>query len=74
MLAFLIAIAGAFAFTTAPASKSGAQFLGHLKVEGECEETGVMCQDQFNNKPCLSGGSNLYKLEGTICPNQAWRI
>lgn len=74
MLAFLIAISGAFAFNNAPAKKSAQQFIGHIKVDSDCEETGVLCQDEFNGKPCQSGGTNLYKLNGSTCPNQLWKI
>ena len=74
MLAFLIAISGAFAFNTVPAKKTTTQFIGHIKVGSDCEESSIMCQDVFNNQPCQSGGNVLYKLNGSTCPNQLWRI
>ena len=76
VLAFMIAIAGAFAFSSVPDtdSKASAQFLGHYKVGGVCTSA-VMCQDINNGQPCVSGGNVLYKkLSSTSCPDQLWRI
>jgi len=72
MLAFIVAISGAFAFSSTPTTKAAAQFIGHKPQD--CEETGVMCQDNTVTTPCQSGGVNLYKLNGSTCPNQLWRI
>lgn len=72
MLAFIIAISGAFAFSAAPSSKVVTQFIGHKLAD--CEETGVMCQDQIVTTPCQSGSVNLYRLNGTTCAQQLWKI
>jgi hypothetical protein len=75
LLAFVIAISGAFAFSKAPADKPVTQFIGYIKnSNGSCTQTAVMCQDVFNNDPCVSGATHLFKLNTTTCPNQLWRI
>lgn len=77
VMAFMAAIAGAFAFNRAPETntKVAAQFLGHYKVNGICTETSVMCSNIETDTPCQSGTNVLYqKLSNTNCPNQLWRI
>lgn len=78
IMAFMIAIAGAFAFNVAPEENTEvvAQFLGHYKVGATCTDSGVMCQEENNNIPCTSSTQPaLYKkLGNTNCPNQLWRI
>jgi hypothetical protein len=79
VMAFMFAIAGAFAFSSVPESDNAsvAQFLGHyVNTSGVCTETTKMCQDEVNNGACtITGRPQLYKLDSpTSCPNQLWRI
>jgi hypothetical protein len=76
VMAFMIAIAGAFAFSSVPEkdSKAVAQVLGHYKVNGVCESA-IMCQDDVNTGACQFGTIPLYKkLSNTSCANPLWRI
>ncbi|WP_296151162.1 DUF6520 family protein [uncultured Flavobacterium sp.] len=76
LAAVVFAVAGAFAFSSAPQAKGAATFIGVARVgESECEESAVLCQDIDNNDPCFDGAVPLYKMVGeTSCPNQLWRI
>lgn len=74
VMAFILATGGAFAFKTAPSEKAVTQFLGHKKQGQSCSATNVMCQDINNGVPCTSGTDVLYKLNGSSCPDQLWKI
>lgn len=77
IMAFVIAIMGAFAFNSVPEkdTKAVAQFLGHYKENGICVDSGVMCQDEIVTTPCKSGTKDLFKrLSNTNCPDQLWEI
>lgn len=77
VMAFLVAIAGAFAFSSVPEGNANAvgQFIGHYKVNGVCENSGIMCQDEYNTGACQLGSIPLYKkLSNTSCATPLWRV
>jgi hypothetical protein len=76
MLAFMMAITAAFAFSKAPADKAVFQVIGHIKnSNGSCTPTDVMCETVKFDTACVNSSSTvLYRLSGTTCPNQLWRI
>ena len=74
LLAFVFAIAGAFAFKPAPDS-AVTNFFGAKKIGlNECQITSVDCTDVNTGVICKDGTVTLYKMiSGTSCPNQLWR-
>jgi len=69
MLAFMVAIAGAFAFSKAPVTEAEAMLdvMGHYKVNGICQPQ-IECQDDTETTACTFGGQNVYrKLSNTSC-------
>lgn len=73
-MAFVFAIAGAFAFK--PASDSSlTNFQGAKKVGiNECQITNVQCTDVDTHVICKDGAATLYRmLSGTSCPDQLWK-
>ncbi len=72
LFAFMIAIFGAFAFSTAPAEKAANHF-GAIPMPGYCEETAVVCTDIVRPNLCKQGTVNLYKISGSSCPDQLWK-
>lgn len=74
LVAFVFAIAVAFAFKPAPDS-ADTNFFGAKKIGlHECQITSVECTDVNTGVVCQDGSATLYKMiSGTSCPNQLWR-
>ena len=74
LVAFVFAIAVAFAFKPAPDS-ADTNFFGAKKIGlRECQITSVECTDVNTGVVCQDGTATLYKMiSGTSCPNQLWR-
>jgi hypothetical protein len=74
LVAFVFAIAVAFAFKPAPDS-ADTNFFGAKKIGlHECQITSVECTDVNTGVVCQDGTATLYKMvSGTSCPNQLWR-
>lgn len=74
LLAFVFAIAGAFAFKPAP-NTADSDFFGARKIGlNECQITSVECTDVNTGVICQDGTETLYKMiSGTSCPDQLWR-
>ena len=74
LLAFVFAIAGAFAFKPAPDTVDD-NFFGARRIGlNECQITAVECTDVNTGVICQDGTETLYKMiSGTSCPDQLWR-
>ena len=69
VLAFMIAITGAFAFSKAPATEADALLpvMGHYKVNDICQPV-IECQDDLETTACKFGTQNVYrKISNTSC-------
>jgi hypothetical protein len=72
--AFVIAVLSSFAFRSSSAITKRSIFLGYRKVAAQCEATDVECTTN-GGLACTNANSDvLYKLVGSSCPNQLWRI
>ena len=76
VFAFMIAIAGAFAFSKAPVAEADALLpvMGHYKVSSICQPK-IECQDDTEDLACKFEGQNVYrKLGNTSCDSGTlWR-
>ena len=73
--AFVIAVLSSFAFRSSTAIGKKSVFIGHRKIGGQCVPTDVLCET--NGGQACTDTDNvtvLYKLVGSSCPNQLWRI
>jgi hypothetical protein len=76
VMAFMIAILGAFAFKSVPAEEANSLLpvIGHYKVNGFCEPQ-TECQDDNPTTACQFNGQNVYrKLSNTSCSSALYRI
>jgi hypothetical protein len=75
LMAFVLAITGAFAFKPAPKSEV-TNWAGAKKVGvNECQITTVQCTDVIHVQFCTDAGANLYRMLGpTSCPDQLYKI
>lgn len=77
VLAFMLAVAGAFAFSSVPETNAAelGQHVGYYKVNNFCTSSGVMCQNDTNTGACKFGGQNLFvRLSDTSCASPLWII
>lgn len=75
MVAFVLAITAAFAFT--PATDSGVTLhFGAKKVGATCVQTSTQCTDVPSAMICKDISNNaLYRYIGpTSCPDQLWKV
>lgn len=77
VLAYVVAIVGAFGFSSVPETNAGelGQYIGYYHLNGLCFNSGVLCQDDTNTGACKFGGQNLYRrLSDTQCVIPLWII
>ncbi len=76
VIAFIMAVTAAFAFSNVPSEDADlAPFVGHYKQNNQCASSGVMCQDDTDTGACTFGSVALYKrISGTNCGAPLWKI
>jgi hypothetical protein len=72
--AFLIAIIASFGFHAAPIKSAEVNYVGYRNVNSLCLATDVECSSIFDVLCTDATGHQLYKLNGTTCAIQLFRI
>ena len=76
VIAFIMAVTAAFAFSAVPSENTDkAFFVGHYVQNNKCVSSGVMCQDDVDTGACTFGTIPLRKqISGTNCGALLWKI